>query len=170
VTAAVGLQTGTLPGLDTVTSTALLGLAVAASVWLVRLLVRRRRGATDPGVRDARRLEEPAEGVAIAAGHGSAPADVAFEFPRPRAGRPTRPVRHAELYAVELGLVAGGLVAWLASVASVDPLVGGLLGSAMGAFGLWRVRSMALETIERETGLWLAATGVGLLAGWLCFF
>lgn len=165
----VALQTGLLPGLPTATGTAVFGLAVAVGVWLVRFLVRRRRGRENPGVPEARALEPSNDAIALAASRGSAAADVAFSLPYPRSGASPRQIRHAELYAVELGLVAGGLVAWLASLASVDPLVGGLVGATMGGLGLWRVRSMAVETARQETALWLVATGVGLVGGWLLF-
>lgn len=163
------LQVGSVPGLETVTGTALLGVAVAVAVWLLRLVIRRRRGRTGAAVPDARGLDPGDEDLAVAATRGSAAADVAVAIPLPGTQRDAWPIRHAELYAVELGLVAGGLVAWLASLATVDPLVGGVVGSAMGALSLWRVRSMALETARQESGLWLVATAVGLAGGWLLF-
>lgn len=165
------LQAIPIPALDSVPGTALLGLGVAGAVWGLRFAIRRRRDrARRTGTSGARPLaaEEEDDGPAVAAGSGSAPPDVAVVLPSIRPGSGT-PVRHTQVYAAEFGAVAGGLLAWLASLASVDPLVAGLVGSAVGAASFWRVRSMALATARQEVSVWLGAVLVGSAIGWLVF-
>lgn len=174
-----------------VPTTVLLGVGAAAAVWGLRFLIRKRRERAAGGRRSgARGLRSDgvgtAGGTATTSGSGtaggggadaavvqragSAAPDVALRIPVPFGGRSPIAVRHAELYAVELGLVGGGLLAWLASLAVVDPLVGTLLGAVMGAVSFWRVRTMAATTVARATGPWLAATILGAAVGVVLFF
>lgn len=156
-----------------VPGTVLLGVGSAAAVWGLRYAIRRRREAGEGGSADGPRSLEPAgagSGIAIASRRGSAAPSVALRIPTPFADRDPVVLDHAELYAVEVGLVGGGLVAWFASLAVVDPLVGTLLGAGMGAASFWRVRTRAAPTIRQATAPWIAATVVGALIGVLLFF
>jgi hypothetical protein len=156
---------------DAVPMTAVLGVGAAALVWGSRLAIRKRREARTPGTRDAATaLRTDGEGIATARSTGSGAPDVALRVPLPFSGRPNRPVSHAEIYAVELGIVGGAMLAWVASLAVVDPLVGTLFGAAMGAISVWRVRSMASETVGRATLPWLGATVLGTAIGVIAFF
>jgi len=154
-----------------VPTTVVLGVGSAALVWGLRYLIRMRRRRPEEGSGGARGLRPDGAGTgpAIARREGSAAPDVAVRIPLP-GDRPPRDVRHAELYAVELGLVGGGTLAWLASLAIVDPLVGSAFGAVLGAVSFWRVRTMAASTVARATGPWLGATIVGAALGVLLFF
>jgi hypothetical protein len=162
-----------------VPTTVLLGVGAAAAVWGLRFLIRKRReraaGSSRGGARGLRSngrgiKADAGSGTAVVQQTGSAAPDVAVRIPVPIGDRQPIAVRHAELYAVELGLVGGGMLAWLASLAVVDPLVGALFGAVMGAVSFWRVRTMAATTVTRATGPWLAATILGAAVGVVLFF
>lgn len=150
--------------------TVLIGIASAAFVWGARLAIRRRRSrGTRSEAAGARPLEGDGTGGVRAHTNGSGATPIAFRIPVP-AGRPARPVSHAELYAVELGAVGGALLAWVASLAVVEPLVGSLFGAAIGAVSVWRVRGLAATTVGAATIPWLCATVLGAAVGVVAFF
>lgn len=156
---------------NVVPTTALLGVGAAALVWGVRLAIRRRREHRRPENDEGPvALRTDGDGIGTARSAGSGTPDVALRIPVPLPGRTSWPVSHAELHAVELGFVGGALLAWFASLVVVDPIVGTLVGAAMGAFGIRRVRSMAAETVRQATLHCLGATVLGTAIGVVAFF
>lgn len=139
-------------------------LSIAVVRWLVK------RSAAGTTVSEASSSTAGDVSVSTTAQSTSKKHNVAFTLPSVLPlSKGIRSVTHNEIHAIELGLVVGGVTAWLFARGRIDPAVGILVAFVGGSLGFNRYSSKAFKTIRLEAWYALLALAGGGALGWAIF-